>query len=69
MVQVQRENEVWFGEAGNMQLGSFDGSLQVHVTIPASTSYSTVYHWQVVEQNDTCGVNGPVWSFTTEDRS
>ena len=36
-------------------------------TIPASLSYSTVYQWQVIEQNDTCNVSGPVWSFTTED--
>jgi len=58
------ENELWFGEAGNMQL-VHSGTLASSYTIPAPLAYSTVYQWRVIEQNDTCGVNGPVWSFTT----
>jgi len=59
------ENELWFGEAGNMLL-VHSGSLASSYIIPAPLTYSTVYQWRVIEQNDTCGVNGPVWSFTTE---
>ncbi len=28
--------------------------------------YNTNYYWYVVENGDTCGVSGPIWSFKTE---
>ena len=58
--------EVWFGEAGNL--------VQVYNGAPISSfslapveplDYSTTYGWQIVGKNDTCDVNGPVWTFTT----
>jgi len=58
--------EVWFGEAGNL--------VQVYNGSPISSfslapveplDYSTTYGWQIVGKNDTCDVNGPVWTFTT----
>ncbi len=53
---------VW--RSWNMQL-VHSNSLVSSWAIPAPLNYSTVYQWRVIEQNDTCGVNGPVWSFTT----
>jgi len=59
------QNELWFGEAGNMAL-VYSGPLINSWAIPSNLTYSTTYQWRVVESNDTCSVSGPVWSFTTE---
>ena len=57
--------EVWFGQAGNMNK-VYDGTLVSSYSITAPLNYYTVYNWQIVEKNDTCGVSGSVWSFRTE---
>jgi hypothetical protein len=59
------QNELWFGEAGSMVL-VHSGSLISSWPIPSTLNYNTVYEWRVVDMNDTCSTNGPVWSFTTE---
>ena len=58
-------NDVFFGEAGNMQQ-VYTGSAVTSYSIPGPLSYDTDYQWRVVSLNDTCGINGPTWSFTTE---
>lgn len=57
--------EVWFGHAGNM-IKVYDGNLISSYSLTASLDYLTLYNWQIVEKNDTCGVSGPIWSFLTE---
>ena len=57
--------EVWFGEAGSMNL-VYDGSLTSSWTFQNQLDYSTLYNWQIVNKNDTCGSVGSLWSFTTE---
>ena len=58
-------NDVFFGEAGNMQQ-VYTGSAVTSYSIPGPLSYDSDYQWRVVSRNDTCGVNGPTWSFTTQ---
>lgn len=59
------ENELWFGEAGNMVM-VHSGSLISSWSIPSTLIYNTSYQWRVIEMNDTCSVNGPIWGFLTE---
>ena len=51
--------EVWFDS-----VMIYSGAPVSTVTIPI-LEYNTTYQWQVNEANDTCMVNGPVWTFTT----
>ena len=58
--------EVWFGETGNLvqrYVGPPISSLSLTAFEPLD--YSTAYSWQIISMNDTCDVNGPLWSFTT----
>ena len=57
-------NEVYFGEPGSMSL-VYDGSAITSIAIPGPLNYYTTYGWRVVCKNDTCGVSGPPWTFTT----
>ena len=57
-------NEVYFGEVGSMAL-VYDGSATTTIAIPGPLNYNTAYGWRVVCKNDTCGVSGPTWTFTT----
>lgn len=56
--------EVWFGQVGNVN--------QVYSGAPINSwptgalIYSTTYRWHIVCNNDTCGITGPGWTFTTE---
>ncbi len=56
--------KVFFGPAGNMQQ-VYSGNAISQIAIPGPLQYSTTYNWRVRCENDTCGVDGPVWSFTT----
>ena len=58
-------NEVYFGEVGSMSL-VYDGTPITSWAIPGPLSYNTAYGWRIVCKNDTCGVSGPTWTFTTE---
>ena len=58
--------EVWFGEVGNLvqvYSGSAISSFSLAPVEPLS--YFTDYGWRIVCKNDTCGTQGPTWSFTT----
>lgn len=57
--------EVWFGPQGNLQQ-VYNGPAITSLAIPGPLNYNTVYGWKVVCKNDTCGVSGPTWTFTTE---
>lgn len=60
--------EVWFGEAGNLTQrysGSAVSSFSLSSVEPLD--YTTDYEWYVICKNDTCGTQGPTWSFTTVD--
>uniref|UniRef100_A0A832CZK4 T9SS type A sorting domain-containing protein n=1 Tax=Ignavibacterium album TaxID=591197 RepID=A0A832CZK4_9BACT len=56
--------EVWFGPQGNLQQ-VYNGPAITTLAIPGPLMYNTVYGWKVVCKNDTCGVSGPTWTFTT----
>jgi len=58
-------NEVYFGELGSLAL-VYDGTPITSWAIPGPLDYGTTYGWRVVCKNDTCGVSGPTWTFTTE---
>ena len=58
-------NEVYFGEVGSLSL-VYDGTPITSWAIPGPLSYYTTYGWRVVCKNDTCGVSGPTWTFTTQ---
>jgi len=60
------QNEVYFGELGSLAL-VYDGAAITSLAIPGPLNYSTTYGWRVVCKNDTCGVSGPIWTFTTVD--
>ena len=55
--------EVWFGPAGNVEKFMMDLILlhlhYEHLII------ILLYRWYVVCKNETCGTQGPNWSFTT----
>ena len=57
-------NEVYFGEVGSLAL-VYDGTAITTIAIPGPLNYNTTYGWRVVCKNDTCGVSGPTWTFTT----
>ena len=61
-------NEFWFGtDPGSLTLLQ-SGTLATSFSIPSGTlDYSTTYYWRVDCANDTCGAEGLVWSFTTEE--
>src|SRR5690606_5190828 len=56
--------EVWFGEAGNMEL-KYDGA-PITSYNTGSLAYFTNYQWRIISKNDTCSTTGPLWSFKTE---
>lgn len=56
--------KVFFGPAGNMQQ-VYNGVAISQIAIPGPLNYNTTYQWKVRCENDTCGVDGPTWSFTT----
>ena len=56
--------KVFFGPAGNMTQ-VYSGPAISQFAIPGPLQYSTTYNWRVRCENDTCGVDGSVWSFTT----
>jgi hypothetical protein len=58
-------NELYFGTNPSNLTMVHSGSLISSFNIPGTLNYFTKYYWKVVEKNDTCGVNGPVWSFRT----
>lgn len=57
--------EVWFGPQGNLQQ-VYNGPAITTFAIPGPLMYNTTYGWRIVCKNDTCGVTGPTWTFTTE---
>lgn len=56
--------KVFFGPAGNMTQ-VYSGTAISQIAIPGPLQYSTTYNWRVRCENDTCGVDGPTWAFTT----
>ena len=57
--------EVWFGEEGILNK-VYDGSLISSYNITSALNYNKIYNWKIVDKNDTCGVSGNLWTFTTE---
>ncbi|WP_337865892.1 T9SS type A sorting domain-containing protein [Ignavibacterium sp.] len=57
--------EVWFGPQGNLQQ-VYNGPAITSIAIPSPLMYNTTYGWRIVCKNDTCGISGPTWTFTTE---
>jgi hypothetical protein len=57
--------EVHFGTPGNLSM-IYSGAPVTSVAIPGPLNYFTNYAWRVIGKNDTCQVNGPLWSFKTE---
>ncbi len=55
--------EVWFGTVGDLAQ-VYNGAPITSLNIP-QLNYNTQYAWRVVNKNDTCGANGPTWTFTT----
>jgi hypothetical protein len=55
--------ELWFGPQGNLTQ-VYTGPAISSFALP-TLSYVTTYGWYVVCKNDTCGVTGPTWTFTT----
>lgn len=56
--------KVFFGPVGNVQQ-VYSGPAISQFAIPGPLQYSTTYNWRVRCENDTCGVDGPTWAFTT----
>jgi len=56
--------EVYFGEFPNLSL-VYSGAPITTLAIPGPLDYFTTYGWRVDGANDTCGVNGPTWTFRT----
>jgi hypothetical protein len=58
--------EVWFGEVGNLvQVYSGTAINSISLAGVEPLDYFTDYGWRVVCKNDTCGTQGPTWTFTT----
>ncbi|WP_290661571.1 T9SS type A sorting domain-containing protein [Ignavibacterium sp.] len=57
--------EVWFGPVGNLTQ-VYTGPAITSFSIAGPLMYNTTYGWKVVDKNDTCGVTGPTWTFTTQ---
>ncbi len=58
--------ELWFGEVGSLTQvynGSPISSFSLAPVEPLT--YNTTYGWYVIDKNDTCGAQGPLWTFTT----
>jgi len=55
--------ELWFGEMGNL-IQVYDGNPITSFALP-NLNYQTTYGWYVIDKNDTCGTQGPTWTFTT----
>jgi hypothetical protein len=57
-------NEVYFGPSGNL-VQVYNGPAIQSLPIPGPLLYNKTYGWYVKSRNDTCYVNGPLWTFTT----
>jgi hypothetical protein len=57
-------NELYFG-TNPASLPLVQSGTSGTYNVPGTLNYSTNYYWFVKEKNDTCSVNGPVWSFKT----
>ncbi len=57
--------EVWFGPVGNLTQ-VYTGPAITSFSVAGPLMYNTTYGWKVVDKNDTCGVTGPTWTFTTQ---
>jgi hypothetical protein len=55
--------EVWFGPNGRA-LKLYDGTA-INSWLLGTLNYGTQYTWYVVCKNDSCGIQGPNWTFTT----
>jgi hypothetical protein len=55
--------ELWFGEVGSLAQ-VYSGPSISSFALP-TLQYLTDYGWYVICKNDTCGVQGPTWTFTT----
>ena len=55
--------EVWFGPDERV-LKLYDG-LAINSWPLGTLNYGTLYRWYIVCKNDTCGIDGPSWTFTT----
>ncbi|OQA67711.1 MAG: hypothetical protein BWY38_01270 [Ignavibacteria bacterium ADurb.Bin266] len=60
------KNEIWFGTQGNL-VKIYDGPAITSCEISVLQD-STQYYWFVICKNDSCGTQGPFWTFTTEKR-
>ncbi len=56
--------EVYFGEVGSL-VQVYNGTVISSIAIPGPLDYNTSYGWYIKSRNDTCYVNGPLWTFTT----
>ena len=56
--------ELWFGDIGSL-VQVYNGAPITSFTLP-SINYNSTYGWYVICKNDTCGTQGQIWSFTTE---
>jgi len=55
--------EFWFGEMGSLTQ-VYSGAPITSFALP-TLNYLTTYGWYVICKNDTCGTQGPTWTFTT----
>jgi len=55
--------ELWFGPQGNV-VKIYDGPEITQYALP-NLNYNIQYQWYVFCKNDTCGTQGPTWTFTT----
>jgi hypothetical protein len=55
--------EVWFGPEERV-LKLYDGPI-INSWPLGTLNYATQYHWYVVCKDDTCGIQSPVWTFST----
>jgi len=55
--------ELWFGPYYNVTK-VYDGPIISSYALSTLT-YDNIYNWYVVCKNDTCGTQGPTWTFTT----
>lgn len=58
---------LYFGtDAGSLPIVQSGSLFDAWNITPLPLTYGTTYYWRVINENDTCGVGGPIWSFTTE---
>ena len=55
--------ELWFGPQGSLSQ-VYSGAPITSFALPP-LAYFTTYAWYVIDKNDTCGTQGPTWTFTT----